>query len=75
MKNRDRILSFVQNNPGQTQQKMAMELGIPPYTGQQVNKILRELIEEGSVKVERSEKPYKYYPNYRVLDTSVKPFV
>jgi len=65
---KDRVLSFVQSNPGRTQQEISRALNIPPYTGQGVNPILRKLTTEGLIKRERQKRSYKYYP----VSTSVQ---
>jgi len=60
MTNRDRVLSFVRNNPGHTQQEISRSLGVTPE--QQVNQILRSLMREDLVSREEKERPYRYFP-------------
>ena len=59
MTNRDRVLSFVKNNPGCTQQEISKALGIRQP---QVNSLLRTLIAKGVVYREEQKRPYRYYP-------------
>ena len=72
MTNRDTVLSFVQNNPGRTQQEISKALGITPE--QQVNQILRALRQESLVYRDEQERPYKYYPVSASVPTTAKSF-
>lgn len=72
MTNRDRVLSFVIDNPGHTQQEISKALGITPDTGQQVNQILRALRRESLVYRNEQKRPYKYYPVSASVQTSTE---
>jgi len=60
MKNRDRVLSFVRENPGCTQQQISKALRITPDA--QVNQKLHDLMQKGLVYRDEQQRPYKYYP-------------
>jgi len=56
--NKERVLSFVQDNPGCTQKEISNELRI---NSAQANQKLHELMKEGLVKRDEQKRPYKYY--------------
>jgi len=70
MTNRDRVLSFLRNNPGHTQQEISRSLGITPQ--QQVNQILHALMRQGFVYRNEEGRPYKYYPMSAGVQTSTE---
>jgi len=60
VKNRERVLSFLQNNPGCTQQQISKALDITPNA--QVNQILHMLMQKGLAYRAEEQRPYRYYP-------------
>jgi len=60
MDNIGKVLQFVTRYPGCAQSDISLKTGISPE--QQVNSILRKLIERGSVRRSDRERPYTYYP-------------
>lgn len=64
-RNIDKVLSFVQRNPGYTQKQISQRTKITPV--QQVNAKLRKLIEDGLVYRDESNRPYRCYPTENTL--------